>query len=128
MALVSFDSTCDWGCSALLELSIGFGGCLSPSFEYHRVRGSELTNGSVRGAMGLDRIARALHAPQILNLGDMAELRVTGNVLEQGILQPRGFAWSMGKSVMKIPQSVELHGTAIFRRAQFIQPTVGLLT
>lgn len=78
--------------------------------------------------MGLDRIARALHAPQILNLGDMAELRVTGNVLEQGILQPRGFAWLMGKSVMKIPQSVELHGTAIFRRAQLIHPTIGLLT
>lgn len=44
--------------------------------EYHRILDAVLIKGSVLGAAGLDRMARALHAPQILNLGDMAELRV----------------------------------------------------
>lgn len=43
-------------------------------------------NGADRGATGLDRIARALHAPHILVLGDMAELRVASNVLGAGII------------------------------------------
>lgn len=79
----------------MFGLAIGFRGWLSPSLEYHRVREAELTKGTVPGAAGLDRIARALHAPQILNLGDMAELRVAGNVLEQGLLQPCGYTLLM---------------------------------
>lgn len=62
--------------SSLFELSIGFGGWLLFWSEYHRILDAELIKGSVLGAAGLDRMARALHAPQILNLGDMAELRV----------------------------------------------------
>jgi hypothetical protein len=106
-ALTSFEIGSDWDSSGFGALSIAFGGLSFPSFEYHRFRGRVLANGPGRGAAGLDRIARALHAPQTLDLGDMAELRVASNeFVEQGTIQARGSCDQWANSRCKIPRRV----------------------